>query len=175
MGLKSNQYRAGSIFHGSMHILQLHLFREIKRSLKLWKLLSSTSPHACPAHPWEVGGTISQHGVQTNALVKRGKLVPRGLIPLRETAGPRNAARCPTCSALGELRKQCNGGRSFPCTRPTSHLGSYTPVSTSVRRRGVLEITGSCDRRKLSTYQINKTYFYQLTCSPSPKAEAAQQ
>lgn len=119
------------------------------------------------AHPsWEVGGTMSQHGVQTNALVNREKLVPRGLIPLRETAAPCKAPPCPTCSALGGIRKQRDEWRSFSCNLPTCHLGSYAPVSTSVKRRGVLEITGSCDGRHLSTYKINKTYFRLSTGMP---------
>lgn len=128
------------------------------------------------AHPsWEVGGSMSQRGVQTNALVNRGKLVPKGFIPLRETAAPCKAVPCPTCRALGGIRKQCDEWRSFSCTLPTAHLGSYTPVSTSVKRRGVLEITGSCDGRNLLIKLIKRISDYQLTCSPPPKAETAQQ
>lgn len=93
------------------------------------------------SRPWEVVGTAGQRGMQTNALVNRGELIPTGLIPLRETIMQ--------SSALAHLQRTLKNSdtmqweKGFLLYLPPPPIS--TLVSTSGERRSVLEIICSCN------------------------------
>lgn len=86
-------------------------------------------------HPWEVVGTRGQHDVQTNALVNRGEVIPRGSVHSEKQL-------CKRASREGSPSMYCkhysttdfDGGTRFCCILSTSHLQTDSLVSTLVER-----------------------------------------
>ena len=119
-------------------------------------------------HSWEAVETGGQHGVQTNALMHRGKLILFLEVPFHS-----EERLCRTVSQ----ESKANGGltKNTPQTMkvtaveenvsPVFFLQTDSLAYTPVEGRGDLEIICSCDIKSLSMYKINEKH---LT-SPPPK------
>lgn len=157
------EYHTRNIFYYSTYIIWV-LFASYRYSDCLsYENYCHSSLHTY-RHPWEVVWTTSLHGVQTRSCEQKragpqkfhstGRKALQS-IALREQG--RSMFHLKYTKNLKYKLLQWRG--SFSCSLPVSCLQTDAQDSTSLERKGVLEITFSCDGRNLSIYKMNSKHF----------------